>query len=45
MIIQRTLKHGTWDEVRWLFRTYGGPHIRTFVQKRGRAGQKIQVGV
>ncbi len=25
LIIQRTLEYGTWDEVRWLFRTYGGP--------------------
>jgi hypothetical protein len=35
LIIQRTLEYGTWDEVRWLFRTYGGPRIRTFVQERG----------
>ena len=35
LIIQRTLEHGTWDEVRWLFATYGGPRIRTFVRERG----------
>lgn len=35
LIIQRALEYGTWDEVRWLFRTYGGPRIRTFVRERG----------
>ena len=35
LIIQRTLAHGTWDEVRWLFGAYGGPRIRTFVRERG----------
>jgi hypothetical protein len=35
LIMQRTLEHGTWDEVRWLFGTYGGPRIRTFVRERG----------
>jgi hypothetical protein len=35
LIIQRTLEYGSWDEVRWLFRTYGGPRIRTFVRERG----------
>jgi hypothetical protein len=35
LIIQRTLEHGTWDEVRWLFRTYGSSRIRTFVRERG----------
>jgi len=35
LIIQRTLEYGTWDEVRWLFATYGGARIRTFVQERG----------
>ena len=34
LIIQRTLEYGTWDEVRWLFGTYGGSRIRTFVQER-----------
>jgi hypothetical protein len=24
LIMQRTLEYGTWDEVRWLFGTYGG---------------------
>jgi len=23
LIIQRTIEHGTWEEVRWLFTTYG----------------------
>lgn len=35
LIIQRTLEYGTWDEVRWLFGTYGGKRIRTFVRERG----------
>lgn len=35
LIIQRTLEHGTWDAVRWLFVVYGGPRIRTFVRERG----------
>lgn len=35
LIIQRTLEYGTWDEVRWLFSTYGGARIRTFVRERG----------
>ncbi len=35
LIIQRTLEHGTWDEVRWLFAVYGGERILTFVRERG----------
>ncbi|MBN1887781.1 MAG: hypothetical protein JW850_07310 [Thermoflexales bacterium] len=35
LVIQRTLEHGTWDEVRWLFGAYGRPRIRTFVRERG----------
>lgn len=35
LIIQRTLEYGTWDEIRWLFSTYGGARIRTFVRERG----------
>jgi len=35
LIIQRTLEYGTWDEVRWLFATYSGKHIRTFVRELG----------
>jgi len=35
LIIQRTLAHGTWDEVPWLFGAYGGPRICTFVRERG----------
>jgi len=35
LIIQRTLEHGTWEEIRWLFSTYGGSRIRDFVQQRG----------
>jgi hypothetical protein len=35
LIIQRTLEYGTWDEVRWLFSTYGDRRIRAFVRERG----------
>jgi hypothetical protein len=34
LVIQRTLEYGTWNEVRWLFGTYGGPRIRAFVRER-----------
>lgn len=35
LVIQRTLEHGTWDEVRWLFGVYGRGRICTFVRERG----------
>ncbi len=35
LIIQRTLEHGTWEEVRWLYQTYGDRRIRAFVRERG----------
>jgi len=35
LIMQRTLEHGTWDEVRWLFGVYGRLQIRTFIRERG----------
>jgi hypothetical protein len=35
LIIQRTLEFGTWDEVRWLFVTYGSERIRAFLRMRG----------
>jgi len=35
LIIQRTLEFGTWDEIRWLFRTYGAGRIRRFIKERG----------
>lgn len=35
LIIQRALEFGTWDEVRWLFETYGRPRIRAFLRGRG----------
>ncbi|HJX38501.1 MAG TPA: hypothetical protein VJ714_07870 [Anaerolineae bacterium] len=35
LILQRTLEHGTWEEVRWLFGIYGASRIRTFVQEWG----------
>ncbi len=35
LIIQRTLEYGTWDEIRWLFKTYGMKRVRAFVRERG----------
>lgn len=35
LIIQRVLEFGTWDEIRWLFVTYGGQRIRLFVRRHG----------
>jgi hypothetical protein len=35
LIIQRALEFGTWEEVRWLFATYGGQRIRLFLRQRG----------
>lgn len=35
LIVQRALEFGTWDEVRWLFETYGKQRIRTFLRERG----------
>lgn len=35
LILQRTLEHGTWEEVRWLFGVYGAPRVRRFVREHG----------
>ena len=35
LIIQRALEFGTWDEIRWLFKTYGSPRIRMFLREHG----------
>ena len=35
LVIQRTLESGTWEEVRWLFETYGGQCLRLFLRERG----------
>jgi hypothetical protein len=35
LIIQRTLDFGNWEEIRWLFDTYGRRRIRVFVKQRG----------
>jgi|GEM_PF-412654 len=35
LVIQRTLEFGDWDEVRWLFMTYGKQRIRAFLRQRG----------
>lgn len=38
LIIQRTLEFGTWNEIRWLFRTYGAQRIRRFLSELGERG-------
>lgn len=35
LIIQRTLEFGTWDEIRWLFKTYSTKRIRMFLREHG----------
>ena len=35
LIIQRTLEHGTWEEIHWLLSSYGVEPIRKFVRLRG----------
>ena len=35
LILQRTLEFGTWEEIRWLFSTYGSERIRSFLRRYG----------
>jgi len=35
LIIQRTLEFGTWEEVRWVFRTLGSKRVRLFLRQYG----------
>lgn len=35
LIIQRVLEFGTWDEIRWLFKTYRSKRIRLFLRQYG----------
>lgn len=35
LIVQRTLEHGTWEEIRWLMTVYGRKRIREFVRLHG----------
>jgi len=35
LILQRTLEFGDWEEVRWLFHTYGKERIRAFLREFG----------
>ncbi|MEJ5241004.1 MAG: hypothetical protein WHS87_07385 [Anaerolineales bacterium] len=35
LIIQRTLEYGTWEELRWLIKSYGIERIREFVRRHG----------
>jgi hypothetical protein len=34
-IIQRTLEFEDWEDLRWLFDTYGSKRIRLFIRQRG----------
>jgi hypothetical protein len=38
LVIQRTLELGTWDELAWLFETYGMTRIRQYVREGGERG-------
>jgi hypothetical protein len=35
LIIQRILEFGDWEDLRWLFATYGSKRIRMFIRQRG----------
>lgn len=35
LIIQRTLEFGTWEEVRWVFITFGSKRVRLFLRQYG----------
>jgi len=35
LIMQRTLEFGNWDEMRWLFKTYGEQRVKTFIRDYG----------
>ena len=35
VIIERVLERGSWDQIRWLFKTYGEPLVAKWVQRHG----------
>jgi hypothetical protein len=35
VIIERVLERGSWEQVRWLFRTYGEEKVAGWVQQHG----------
>jgi len=35
VIIERMLERGTWEQLRWLFRTYGEERVARWVQQHG----------
>jgi hypothetical protein len=35
VIIERILERGTWEQIRWLFATYGEEQVATWVQRHG----------
>jgi hypothetical protein len=35
VIMERLLDRGTWDQVRWLFATYGEDRVASWVQRHG----------
>ena len=40
LTIQRTLEFGIWDEIRWLYKTYGLKRIRRYLRDYGQRGLK-----
>lgn len=35
VIIERLLERGTWEQLRWLFSTYGEGHVADWVRRHG----------
>jgi len=35
VIIERILERGTWEQLRWLFKTYGEPEVARWVRDHG----------
>jgi len=35
VIIERILERGSWEQLRWLFETYGEPRVADWVKKHG----------
>ena len=35
VIIERVLEKGTWEQLRWLFATYGEPQVAEWVRQHG----------
>ncbi len=35
-VVERTMERGGWNEMKWLLRRFDGPHLRSFLEERGR---------